>query len=81
MIDDGRENDGTVSSSYFRRYDGLDLYTRAYELLCSKKKRFFDDFFPPTIGSLVPNSNVKKLNPSWEQLKWVRLGDLYAKHK
>lgn len=67
--------------SDFRQYDGLVLYRKAFELLKKDKKRLYDDYFPPTTASLVPNSNVMKQNPSWEQLKWVRIGDLYAKKK
>lgn len=47
----------------------------------NKTAKFYDDFFPPSIGSLVPNTTVKKLNPNWQNVKWVRLSELYKSQK
>ena len=72
-----------IYASEFRQYDGQKLFdkVRSQTLSHGKVARFYDDFFPPTIGSLVPNTTIKKLNPSWQQLKWVRLADLYKNFK
>lgn len=81
-IEESLINTGHVYYSDYMRYDGQNLYKKIMETLSdNKSKKFYDDFFPPTIGSLVPNTTVKKLNPNWQNVKWVRQGELYKSQK
>lgn len=67
-----------VKTSLFCRYDQGQLFEKLTEALASKKgQKFLDDYYPPTLTSLIPSVSKTNLNENWFKLKWVRLGDLY----
>lgn len=70
----------TVTASEFFTKEGLLLYEKCVVTLEQKKiKKFEDDFFPPVMSSLVPNT-LSMTKPIWREIKWVRMCDLYKNH-